>query len=72
MYGDYLGGFSQSVPKTILYRDFFNKFKNAKTSTGKPLTPSMIDYIFRLNLPAQKVDQELVDTVSKYMEKKVD
>ena len=32
----------------------------------------MIDYIFRLNLPAQKVDQELVDTVSKYMEKKVD
>ena len=70
MYGDYLGGFSQSVPKTILYRDFFNKFKNAKTSTGKPLTPSMIDYIFRLNLPAQKVDQELVDTVSKYMEKK--
>ena len=49
-----------------------NKFKNAKTSTGKPLTPSMIDYIFRLNLPAQKVDQELVDTVSKYMEKKVD
>lgn len=70
MYGDYLGGFSQSVPKTILYRDFFNKFKNAKTSTGKPLTPSMIDYIFRLNLPAQKVDQELVDTVSKYMANK--
>lgn len=67
IYGDYFGGLPQSIPKTILFRDFFDKYKGATTSTGKPMSPSMIDYSFRLNLPTQKVDQQLVDEVNQYL-----
>ena len=63
--GDYLGGLEQGVPRNVLFRDFFKSLENQKTKAGKPLNPAMKDYTFRLNLPSQVVDQELVDTIMK-------
>ena len=66
MYGDYVGGLNQSIPRNILFRDFFNAMATKKDKSGNLLKPSMKDYTFRLNLPTQKVDQELVDTIMNY------
>ena len=64
IYGDYVGGLLDQVPRNVMFKDFYKALDNRKTSTGKPLNDAMKDYIFRLSLPTQKVDQELVDIIS--------
>ena len=61
MFGDYIGGLENTVPRNVLFRDYFNlpqvkKFNN----------PAMQDYGFTRVLPTQEVDQELVDTIMNY------
>lgn len=64
--GEYLGGLKQSLPRDVIFRDFYKRLENAKTKAGKPQTMSNKDYIFRMNLPYQIVDQELVDTIMNF------
>jgi hypothetical protein len=64
--GEYVGGLLAPVPKEIVFRDFYNSLEGQLTKAGKPQGPSMKDYTFRLNLPTQLVDQELVDTIMEY------
>ena len=66
IYGDYVGGLLDQVPRNKLFKDFYKALEGRKTSTGKPLNDAMKDYIFRLSLPEQKVDQELIDIISNY------
>jgi len=68
LFGDYQGGLLQTAPREVVFRDFFKSLENQKTKAGKPLNPAMKDYTFRLNLPSQTVDQELVDTIMKFNE----
>lgn len=63
LYGNYIGGLLDTVPRNILWRDFFKGLENQRTKSGKLLNPAMKDYSFRLNLPTQIVDQQLVDTI---------
>lgn len=61
MFGEYIGGLDNTVPRNVLFRDYFNlpqvkKFNN----------PAMQDYGFTRVLPTQEVDQELVDTIMNY------
>lgn len=64
IYGDYVGGLLNQVPRKILFKDFFKEQALKRTKSGKPLNDAMKDYTFRLTLPEQKVDQELVDIIS--------
>jgi hypothetical protein len=64
--GHYIGGLLTPVPKEMVFRDFYRPLEGARTESGKLQSPSMKDYTFRLNLPTQLVDQELVDTIMKY------
>jgi len=66
LFGDYQGGLLQTAPREVVFRDFFKSLENQKTKAGKPLNPAMKDYTFRLNLPSQVVDQELVDTIMNF------
>ena len=61
MYGDYIGGLDNTVPRSLLFRDYFNdpKVKNLNN-------PAMQDYGFTRVLPTQEVDQQLVDTIMNY------
>ena len=68
MEGIFKGGMPTSVPRDVLFRDFFRSLENQKTKSGDLLNPAMKDYSFRMNLPTQVVDQELVDTVKKLEE----
>ena len=58
-----MGGLLNTVPRNILWRDFFKGLENQVTKSGKLLNPAMQDYSFRMNLPTQNVDQQLVDTI---------
>lgn len=66
MYGDYIGGLNQKAPREMVFRDFYKKLATQRDKSGNLLNPSMKDYSFRLNLPAQLVDQQLVDTIMNY------
>ena len=61
MFGDYVGGLDNTVPRSLLFRDYFNspKVKNLNN-------PAMQDYGFTRVLPTQEVDQQLVDTIMNY------
>ena len=61
MFGDYVGGLDNTVPRSLLFRDYFNspKVKNFNN-------PAMQDYGFTRVLPTQEVDQQLVDTIMNY------
>jgi len=61
--GNYMGGLLDTVPRNILWRDFFKGLENQVTKSGQLLNPAMQDYSFRMNLPTQNVDQQLVDTI---------
>lgn len=61
--GQYVGGLLAPQPKEVVFRDFYKSLEGAKTKSGELQTPSMKDYKFRLDLPMQYVDQELVDTI---------
>ena len=63
--GTYMGGLLDTVPRNVLFRDFFKGLESQRTKSGKLLNPAMKDYSFRLNLPTQIVDQQLVDTIMK-------
>ena len=63
LYGNYMGGLLDTVPRNVLFRDFFKGLESQRTKSGKLLNPAMKDYSFRLNLPTQIVDQQLVDTI---------
>ncbi len=66
MYGDYVGGLNKSIPRNILFRDFFDALSTQRDKSGNLLKPSMKDYSFRMNFPTQEVDQQLVDTIMNY------
>tara|TARA_R100001463_G_scaffold710_5_gene3263 strand:- start:1118 stop:2473 length:1356 start_codon:yes stop_codon:yes gene_type:complete len=66
IYGDYVGGLLDQVPRKVLFKDFFKELEGQRTKSGGLLNDAMKDYIFRLNLPPQTVDQELVDIISNY------
>ena len=57
-----------TVPRDVLFRDFFKSLDSQLTKSGKPLNPAMKDYSFRMNLPTQIVDQQLVDTIRRLEE----
>jgi hypothetical protein len=61
MFGEYVGGLEKTVPRNILFRDYFNlpKVKSLNNS-------AMQDYAFGRVFPTQEVDQELVDTIMNY------
>ena len=61
--GEYIGGLLAPQPKEVIFRDFYNSLEGVKTKSGLLQSPSMKDYKFRLDLPMQYVDQELVDTI---------
>ena len=65
LYGNYLGGLEQGVPRNVLFRDFYKPLENQKTKAGNFTNSAMKDQKFRFNLPTQIVDQELVDTIMK-------
>tara|TARA_R110002096_G_scaffold434928_1_gene658797 strand:+ start:43 stop:1116 length:1074 start_codon:yes stop_codon:yes gene_type:complete len=63
--GKYLGGLPKDVPGELIWRDFFEEMAKRKETTGKAnpqrafsMTPSI----------KQKVDQQMVDEVSKFTE----
>lgn len=66
IYGDYVGGLLDQVPRKVMFKDFFKELEGKRTKSGGLLNDAMKDYIFRLNLPEQKVDQELVDSIMNY------
>lgn len=61
MYGDYIGGLDNTVPRSLLFRDYFNlpEVLNLKNSAKQ-------DYGFTRVIPTQEVDQQLVDTIMNY------
>ena len=61
MYGDYIGGLDNTVPRSLLFRDYFNSPKVKSLNN-----PAMQDYGFTRVLPTQEVDQQLVDTIMNY------
>jgi len=62
--GEYVGGFGQSIPATIMYPDIFKAY-----AAGKPLSPSQLDYAFRAGKPPfyQEANQEWLDGVMQYL-----
>lgn len=66
MSGEYVGGLLTPFPKEMVFRDFYKGLEGARTASGKLQSPSMKDYTMRLNLPIQKVDQQLVDDLMQY------
>tara|TARA_R100001463_G_scaffold22718_4_gene54459 strand:+ start:3246 stop:4319 length:1074 start_codon:yes stop_codon:yes gene_type:complete len=63
--GEYLGSLPKDVPGELIWRDFFEEMAKRKETTGKAnpqraflMTPSI----------KQKVDQQMVDEVSKFTE----
>jgi len=61
MFGDYIGGLDNTVPRSLLFRDYFNDPKVKSLNN-----PAMQDYGFTRVLPTQEVDQQLVDTIMNY------
>ena len=61
MFGDYVGGLDNTVPRSLLFRDYFNSPKVKSLNN-----PAMQDYGFTRVLPTQEVDQQLVDTIMNY------
>jgi hypothetical protein len=61
--GEYLGGLDSLVPQELFYRDHVN----SKLAAGKD--PSNYRG-YEMGLPAQKIDAELVDTISAFLERK--
>ncbi len=61
MFGDYVGGLDNTVPRSLLFRDYFNlpEVLNLKNSAKQ-------DYGFTRVIPTQEVDQQLVDTIMNY------
>ena len=60
MAGDYMGGFSIPVPRSIMFRDFVTSFP----SHPKGIQRSMVMRV----PPIQKVDQQLIDEAMKWTE----
>jgi hypothetical protein len=50
------------VPRSVLFRDWHN----ARRASGSPVGSD--NRAFGMSMPMQKVDQQLVDEVSKYIE----
>ena len=61
--GEYLGGLNSLVPQELFYRDHVA----SKLAAGKD--PGNF-YGYERGLPAQKIDAELVDTISAFLERK--
>jgi len=61
MFGDYVGGLDNTVPRSLLFRDYFSSPKVKSLNN-----PAMQDYGFTRVLPTQEVDQQLVDTIMNY------
>ena len=68
LFGEYQGRLLQTVPREVLFRDFFKSLENQTLPSGRLLNPAMKDYSFSRKLPSQVVDQELVDTIMKFNE----
>jgi len=61
--GDYLGKLVENVPAELIFRDFFNARRNAGIATsGDQRSFMMSPYI------AQRVDNQMIDEVSQYLE----
>ena len=60
--GEYVGGFDQSVPKEIMYPDFFK----GRRAEGRPLSGDVRS--FQLANPIQQTNQEWLDGLMKYLE----
>lgn len=69
MAGEYLGGLPQQLPKEVLWRDFYRGLEGRRTKAGKPLSPAQKKYIMNLEMPGQRVDAALVDTVMELLRK---
>jgi hypothetical protein len=61
IYGDYVGGLLNQVPRDVFFKDFFRNLAKVRPDVTNP---AMKDMFFRSWNPTQKVDQELVDIIS--------
>jgi hypothetical protein len=62
LHGHVVGGLDQGVPHDILWRDFFA----GRRADNRPMSGDRI--AFERSKPLQKVDQQLIDEVSAYLE----
>lgn len=63
IYGDYVGGLLNQVPRDVFFKDFFRNLAKVRPDVTNP---AMKDMFFRSWNPTQKVDQELIDIISNY------
>jgi hypothetical protein len=71
MVGDYLGGFRDPIPQSLLWRDAIKGMEgrtyfNKKLGRDVPWTDATRAYTLKTQLPGQLVDQELVDLLMPY------
>ena len=61
IYGDYVGGLLNQVPRDVFFKDFYRNLAKVRPNVTNP---AQKDMYFRTWNPTQKVDQELVDIIS--------
>lgn len=71
MVGDYLGGFKEPIPQSLLWRDAIKGMEgrtyfDKKLGREVPWTEATRAYTLKTQLPGQLVDQELVDAIMQY------
>ena len=62
LHGHVVGGMDEAIPHTMLWRDYFA----GRRADNRPLSGDRI--AFERSKPLQKVDQQLIDEVSAYIE----
>jgi hypothetical protein len=71
MVGDYLGGFENPIPQSLLWRDAIKGMEgrtyfDKKLGREVPWSDATRAYTLKTQLPGQLVDQELVDALMQY------